>query len=119
MGEGCVGLRPMRKRRIMQRGTPENLWPKFILKGAPLRATSSAAIHCTCYTNAKRLKINRPEVCDQVGFSSTLETFTRDSRYFDGVAPALPYRFAVLWKSVAAERMRVVNSTYLLGGSHL
>lgn len=28
---------------IKQWGAQENLWPKFILKSAPLRATSSAA----------------------------------------------------------------------------
>ena len=26
------------------RGAQENLWPKFILRGAPLRATSSAVL---------------------------------------------------------------------------
>jgi hypothetical protein len=79
-GEGAAGLHPNAETAIMQRGTPENLWPKFILKGAPLRATSSDAIDCTCCTNSKRLKTKDPEVRNQVGFSSTLETFTRDLR---------------------------------------
>ena len=40
-----------------QRGAQENLWPKFILKSAPLRATSSAFPCCTCHTISNLLKI--------------------------------------------------------------
>ena len=60
-----------------QRGTPENLWPKFILKGAPLRATSSVAIRCTCHTTCKRLKTKMLDRSEQVGISPSLESFTR------------------------------------------
>jgi hypothetical protein len=41
----------------MQRGVQENLWPKFIFKGAPLRATSSALYISTRLANFKLLKI--------------------------------------------------------------
>ena len=75
----------------MQRGTPENLWPKFILKGAPLRATSSDAIRCISHTNCKRLKTKDPNGPKQVGFSSSLESFTLDAARFAFLAPALPY----------------------------
>jgi len=44
-GEALQGGLPAECGNICkQRGTPENLWPKFILKGAPLRATSSARV---------------------------------------------------------------------------
>ena len=41
----------------MQRGAQENLWPKFILKSAPLRATSSVLEYSTLPANFKHLKI--------------------------------------------------------------
>ena len=41
----------------MQRGVQENLWPKFIFKGAPLRATSSGDNCSTRFANSNRLKI--------------------------------------------------------------
>jgi hypothetical protein len=44
--------------KVKQRGAQENLWPKFILKSAPLRATSSALLSCTCHTIPNLLKID-------------------------------------------------------------
>jgi len=38
------------------RGAQENLWPKFIFKSAPLRATSSGVSFSTLFANLKSLK---------------------------------------------------------------
>jgi len=38
------------------RGAQENLWPKFIFKSAPLRATSSSVSFSTLFANLKSLK---------------------------------------------------------------
>jgi hypothetical protein len=46
----------------MQGGVQENLWPKFIFKDAPLRATSSAVLCSTHFANSNRLKIQGPGV---------------------------------------------------------
>ncbi len=83
----------------MQRGTPENLWPKFILKGAPLRATSSDAIRCTSHTNSKRLKTKNPSCHHQVGFSTTLESFTRDQTFSSHLHLRCPFLPWFLWKT--------------------
>ena len=55
VGEGCCRAGPNRCENA--RGVQENLWPKFIFEGAPLRATSSAD-HCsTRFANSNRLKM--------------------------------------------------------------
>jgi hypothetical protein len=41
----------------MQWGAQENLWPKFILKSAPLRATSSVLEYSTHHAIPNALKI--------------------------------------------------------------
>jgi hypothetical protein len=41
----------------MQRGFQENLWPKFIFKVAPLRATSSILLCSIRFANSNRVKI--------------------------------------------------------------
>ena len=45
--------------QIKARGAQENLWPKFILESAPLRATSSGLSYCTPRANRKLLKLQR------------------------------------------------------------
>jgi hypothetical protein len=58
-GEGC--RRPGETRmKGNARGVQENLWPKFIFKGAPLRATSSADDCSIRFANSKRLKYKAP-----------------------------------------------------------
>jgi hypothetical protein len=60
----------------MQRGAQENLWPKFILESAPLRATSSALPYCIRGAICKALKIRKPSRVSPVGFSPVPESFT-------------------------------------------
>jgi hypothetical protein len=66
----------MRERRIKQWGAQENLWPKFILKSAPLRATSSGPVYCTLGANRKPLITNSAVRFRSVGISTPLENFT-------------------------------------------
>jgi hypothetical protein len=49
------------KLEVKQWGAQENLWPKFILKSAPLRATSSGRLYCIPCANSKSLKTIVPE----------------------------------------------------------
>jgi hypothetical protein len=46
--------------RQKARGAQENLWPKFILKNAPLRATSSAGDTASAMPRAKAVKLKKP-----------------------------------------------------------
>jgi len=54
-------LSAVRKLEVKQWGAQENLWPKFILKSAPLRATSSGRLYCIPRANSKSLKTIVPE----------------------------------------------------------
>jgi hypothetical protein len=56
LGRAVVGQVKSEKGE-MQRGVQENLWPKFIFKGAPLRATSSADNCSTRFAKSNSLKI--------------------------------------------------------------
>ena len=53
----------------MQRGAQENLWPKFILKSAPLRATSSVHEYSTHCAIGNAMKIQRLKKIPRVGIS--------------------------------------------------
>jgi hypothetical protein len=53
----------------MQWGAQENLWPKFILKSAPLRATSSALKYSTHHAIPNGLKIQHWRTVPLVGIS--------------------------------------------------
>jgi len=46
--------------RQKARGAQENLWPKFILKNAPLRATSSAGGSASAVPSPKVMKLKKP-----------------------------------------------------------
>ena len=59
-----------------QRGAQENLWPKFILKSAPLRATSSGVINCTHCAIPNSLKILDASATEVVGISEGQERIT-------------------------------------------
>lgn len=67
-------LRP--KNLEKQRGAQENLWPKFILKSAPLRATSSALLNCTHGAIPNILKILGSSATKVVGISERQERIT-------------------------------------------
>jgi hypothetical protein len=55
LGEGC--RRPVKtESKENARGVQENLWPKFIFKGAPLRATSSGSYDSIRFANFKPMK---------------------------------------------------------------
>jgi hypothetical protein len=61
LGRASVGqVKPSEGK--MQRGVQENLWPKFIFEGAPLRATSSADNCSIRFANSNRLKMQAPQV---------------------------------------------------------
>jgi len=55
----------MKSRREYARGVQENLWPKFIFKGAPLRATSSVRICSTRFANSNHVKYKANSAVEQ------------------------------------------------------
>jgi hypothetical protein len=63
---------------VKQWGAQENLWPKFILKSAPLRATSSVFLYCIPDANPKSLKINTPRRIRLSRNFYPIERFTSD-----------------------------------------
>ncbi len=68
MGEGF--------RAKKQWGAQENLWPKFILKSAPLRATSSVLEYSTLFANPNVVKIQGRSKISLVGISGQRERIT-------------------------------------------
>ncbi len=67
LGEGCLQK---------ARGVQENLWPKFILKNAPLRATSSAGDRASAMPWSKVMKLKKPRESCPVVIAGWLESFT-------------------------------------------
>jgi hypothetical protein len=91
--------------RQKARGVQENLWPKFILKNAPLRATSSAGDSASAMPWAKVVKLKKPGGKCPVVIAGWLESFT----------------FAGGWKTVdrAAAQSNVVISPSHLASARL
>ena len=58
------------------RGAQENLWPKFILKNAPLRATSSASSSASAMPSPKVVKLKKAGEAPPVVIAGWLESFT-------------------------------------------
>ena len=71
MGEGrtCTA-------QLNARGAQENLWPKFILESAPLRATSSVLSYCKLRAVRNLFKIMDTGTLRPVGIAMPLERFT-------------------------------------------
>ena len=71
MGEGrtCTA-------QLNARGAQENLWPKFILESAPLRATSSVLCLCIRHATCNSLKINVEFLERRVGIARPLARIT-------------------------------------------
>ena len=64
--------------RQKARGVQENLWPKFILMNAPLRATSSAGDSASAVPRAKVVKLKKPCEDSPVVIAGWRESFTFD-----------------------------------------
>jgi hypothetical protein len=62
--------------RQKARGAQENLWPKFILKNAPLRATSSVGVSASAVPSPKVVKLKKPGETCPVVIARWLESFT-------------------------------------------
>ena len=60
------------------RGAQENLWPKFILKNAPLRATSSASSSASAMPSPNVVKLKKAGEDSPVVIAGCLESFTFD-----------------------------------------
>ena len=58
------------------RGAQENLWPKFFLWSAPLRATSSVSVQSTLAATLNLLKTHTPKFRSRVGIAAWRERFT-------------------------------------------
>jgi hypothetical protein len=74
------------------RGAQENLWPKFFLWSAPLRATSSVSVQSTLGATLKLLKTHAAKFGSRVGIAAWGESFTLNQ--VSGNITAEP-----LWKS--------------------
>ena len=58
------------------RGAQENLWPKFFLWSAPLRATSSVLVQSTLGATLNSLKTHATKFRSRVGIAAWGERFT-------------------------------------------